>query len=47
MDAVAWSKKNKVSMSVLDGLIQKGLLLSSRLMRLTVRPILISGVRNV
>ena len=29
MDAVAWSKKNKVSMSVLDGLIQKGLLCQS------------------
>ena len=29
MDAVAWSKKNKVSMSVLDGLIQKGLLSKS------------------
>ena len=29
MDAVAWSKKNKVSMSVLDGLIQKGLLSQS------------------
>ncbi len=29
MDAVAWSKKNKVSMSVLDGLVQKGLLSQS------------------
>jgi primosomal protein N' (replication factor Y) len=29
MDAVAWSKKNKVSMSVLDGLIQKGLVKQS------------------
>lgn len=29
MDAVTWSKKNKVSMSVLDGLIQKGLLSQS------------------
>ena len=29
MDAVAWSKNNKVSMSVLDGLIQKGLVKQS------------------
>ena len=29
MDAVAWGKKNKISMSVLDGLIQKGLLSQS------------------
>jgi primosomal protein N' (replication factor Y) len=29
MDAVTWSKKNKVSMSVLDGLVQKGLLSQS------------------
>ncbi len=29
MDAVAWGKKNKVSMAVLDGLVQKGLLSQS------------------
>ena len=29
LDAVAWGKKHKMSMSVLDGLIQKGLVSTS------------------